>query len=161
MTDHNPNRPVGGLPPERDRLGGGSIPPEHRPGPPRDDRGNSAMALIVGALAVALIIGAFFWFAGDTQDTATLGDPATTQEDTLSTEPVPDDDAVTGTTEQETNVTVEPDTATTEPDTATETDTTTTMADEPAAEEEVIDETQQGATEEPADGEVIDQTQQN
>ena len=116
----------------------------------------SSMALIVGALAVALIIGAFFWFAGDTQDTANLDDPATTQEDTLSTEPVPDDDAVTGTTEQETNVTVEPDTDTAEPD------TTTTMADEPAEEDEVIDETQQGAAEEPAeDGEVIDQTQQN
>ena len=147
MTDQNPNRPVGsGLPPERERVGG-SIPP----GPPRDDRGNSAMALIVGALAVALIIGAFFWFAGDTQDTATLEEPATTQEDTLSTEPVPDEDAATGTADQETNVTVEPE-------------TTTTMTEDPAEEEEPIDETQQGAAEEPAEGtegEVIDETQQN
>jgi GNAT superfamily N-acetyltransferase len=56
-------------PPERDRtMGGGTPPPEHRGPPNRGDGGNSAMALIVGALAVALIIGAFFWFAGDTQD---------------------------------------------------------------------------------------------
>ena len=73
---HDPHRPTGSVPPERDRtMGGATPPPEHR-GPNRGDGGNSAMALIVGALAVALIIGAFFWFAGDTQDTATLDDPA-------------------------------------------------------------------------------------
>ena len=78
MTDYDPNRPVGsGVPPERDRVGG--VPPGV---PPRDDRGSSALALIVGALAVALIIGAFFWFAGDTQDTASLDDPTVVEEET-------------------------------------------------------------------------------
>ena len=90
MTDHSPNRPLGGTPPpDRDRPVG-TPPPEHRGSPPPVDRGNSAMALIVGALAVALIIGAFFWFAGDTQDdTAVLDQPVTTQQDTApqATEP--------------------------------------------------------------------------
>src|SRR5687768_8053045 len=98
MTDHNPNRPVGsGVPSDRDRLGGG-VPPS--------DSGNSALALIVGALAVALIIGAFFWFAGDTQDTATIDDPAVTEE-TVTDEPATgtDDDADVTITEEETNTT--------------------------------------------------------
>jgi uncharacterized protein HemX len=90
MTEYNPNRPTGsGMAPERggslpgDRHIGETPPPEYRGGPPRGDGGNSAMALIVGALAVALIIGAFFWFAGDTQDTAILDEPATIQQDTV------------------------------------------------------------------------------
>ena len=142
---HDPNRPTGGVPPERDRtVGGATPPPEHRGGPNRGDGGNSAMALIVGALAVALIIGAFFWFAGDTQDTATLDEPATTQEDTLSTEPVPDEETTTGTTTDQ-DVTI------------TEEETDTTMTEEPAEGEE----TQQGAAEQPEEEEVIDETQQN
>jgi hypothetical protein len=95
MTDHNPNRPVGGgtPPPERgmpgDRPVGAPPPPEYRGSRPPGDSGNSAMALIIGALAVALIIGAFFWFAGDTQDTAVLDQPVTTQQETVppTTEP--------------------------------------------------------------------------
>ena len=94
MTEYNPNRPTGsGVAPEVAPERGGSLPgdrhigetppPEYRGGPPRGDGGNSAMALIVGALAVALIIGAFFWFAGDTQDTAILEEPATIQQDTV------------------------------------------------------------------------------
>ena len=61
MSDPNLNRP-------------GGPPPPREPREPRD-RGTSAMALIVGALAVILIIGAVFWFAGDTQDTAVLDEP--------------------------------------------------------------------------------------
>jgi hypothetical protein len=139
MTNQNPNRPTGtGTPPEGDRVGGGPPPPEYRGGSPRGDGGNSAMALIVGALAVVLIIGAFFWFTGDTQETATLDDPTITQEDTLSTEPVPDQDRL-GTTDQD-----------------------TTMTEEPAMEEDVvIDESQQGTTVQPQDEQVIDETQQN
>jgi hypothetical protein len=99
---HDPNRPTGSVPPERDRtLGGATPPPEHR-GPNRGDGGNSAMALIVGALAVALIIGAFFWFAGDTQDTATLDDPAVTEEEMGTTEePMTGQDTTLGTTDEE------------------------------------------------------------
>ena len=155
MSDHNPNRPTGSsVPPardpiERDRVGG-TPPPEYRGGPSRGDGGNSAMALIVGALAVALIIGAFFWFSGDTQDTATLEDPAVVEEDMGTT----DEESTLGTDE---DVTITED----EDVTITEEETDTTMADEPAEDTEVIDETQQGATGETEDGDVIDETQQN
>lgn len=129
MTDHNPNRPVGS-----------GLPPEPRVVETRGDGGNSAMALIVGALAVALIIGAFFWFAGDTRDTATLDNPATVGEKTVTTDqPAPKTDGDVIINEGDTNVTAPSDSAT---DGAT-------------------DETQQGATDQPQDGEVIDQTQQN
>jgi cytoskeletal protein RodZ len=63
------------------------------------------MALIVGALAVALIIGAFFWFAGDTQDTAILEEPATIQQDTVPQTQQPaiaTDEDTTGTDEDTT-----------------------------------------------------------
>jgi cytoskeletal protein RodZ len=143
------------VPTERDRLGGG-VPPENRGVPPRDDRGNSAMALIVGALAVALIIGAFFWFAGDTQDTANLDDPAAVEE-TVTDEPVTDDDDAALTTDDE-DVTI----------TNEETNTTTTMTEEPADDAGAAVDTEAdattaepGATEEPESGEVIDETQQN
>jgi hypothetical protein len=149
MTDYNPNRPTGSsVPPERDRVGG-TPPPEYRGGPPRGDGGNSAMALIVGALAVALIIGAFFWFAGDTQDTATLDDPAVVEEDMGTT-----DEPATG-TDEETTLGTDQDV------TITEEETNTTMTQEPAEDTEVIDETQQDATSETGDAEVIDETQQN
>jgi hypothetical protein len=147
MTDQNPNRPTGSsVPPDRDRVGG-TPPPEHRP--PRGDGGNSAMALIVGALAVALIIGAFFWFAGDTQDTATLEDPAVVEEDMGTT-----DEPATG-TDAETTLGTDQDV------TITEEETNTTMTQEPAEDTEVIDETQQDATGDTGDREVIDETQQN
>jgi len=147
MTDYNPNRPTGSsVPPERDRVGG-TPPPEHRP--PRGDGGNSAMALIVGALAVALIIGAFFWFAGDTQDTATLEDPAVVEEDMGTTE-----EPVTG-TDEETTLGTDQDI------TITEEETDTTMTEEPAEDTEVLGESQQDATGETGDGDVIDETQQN
>jgi hypothetical protein len=107
------------------------------------------MALIVGALAVALIIGAFFWFAGDTQDTATLEDPAVVEEDMGTT-----DEPATG-TDEETTLGTDQDV------TITEEETDTTMTQEPAEDTEVIDETQQGTTSETGDGEVIDETQQN
>ena len=127
MTDHNPQRPVGsGLPPERDRIGGGPLPPENRINVATGDRGNSAMALIVGALAVALIIGAFFWFAGDTQDTANLDNPAAVEEETVIT----DEPAL------QTN-----DTAAT--DDAEVIDETQQGATEQPKEGEVIDQTQQ------------------
>jgi hypothetical protein len=112
MTEYNPNRPTGsGMAPERggslpgDRHIGETPPPEYRGGPPRGDGGNSAMALIVGALAVALIIGAFFWFAGDTQDTAILEEPATIQQDTVPQTQQPaiaTDEDTTGTDEDTT-----------------------------------------------------------
>ena len=147
MTDHNPNRPVGsGLPPERDRIAGGPVHPDNRVNVATTDRGNSAMALIVGALAVALIIGAFFWFAGDTQDTANLDNPAAVEEETVITdEPAlqTDDDVIINEDADVTEV-APADGAVTPTDDA-----------------EVIDETQQGATDQPEDGEVIDQTQQN
>jgi cytoskeletal protein RodZ len=143
---HDPNRPTGSVPPERDRtMGGATPPPEHR-GPNRGDGGNSAMALIVGALAVALIIGAFFWFAGDTQDTATLDDPAVTEEEMGTTEePMIDEDTTLDTTEEE----------------VIEEDTDVTVV-EPTEEETVIDETQQDTTgqTQTQDEEVIDETQQ-
>jgi hypothetical protein len=107
------------------------------------------MALIVGALAVALIIGAFFWFAGDTQDTANLDDPAVVEEDMGTT-----DEPATG-TDEETTLGTDQDV------TITEEETDTTMTQEPAEDTEVIDETQQGTTSETGDGEVIDETQQN
>lgn len=145
---HDPNRPTGSVPPERDRtMGGATPPPEHR-GPNRNDGGNSAMALIVGALAVALIIGAFFWFAGDTQDTATLDDPTVTEEEMGTTdEPMMDEDTNLGTTdedfvEEDTDVTVvEP----TEDDTVIDTqqDTTGTTEQTQTQDDDVIDETQQ------------------
>jgi hypothetical protein len=109
------------------------------------------MALIVGALAVALIIGAFFWFAGDTQDTANLDDPAVVEEDMGTT-----DEPATG-TDEETTLGTDQDVTITEE----ETTTTTTMTDEPAADADVIDETQQDATGDTGDREVIDETQQN
>lgn len=153
MTDHNPHRPVGsGLPPERDRLAGGPLHPENRVNVATSDRGNSAMALIVGALAVALIIGAFFWFAGDTQDTANLDNPATVEEETVTTdEPVlqSDDDVIINDDADVTEVAPADDVVTPTDDTAATDDA------------DVIDETQQGATDQPEDGEVIDQTQQN
>lgn len=143
---HDPNRPTGSVPPERDRTLGGTTPaPEHR-GLNRGDGGNSAMALIVGALAVALIIGAFFWFAGDTQDTATLDDPMVTEEEMGTTEePMMDEDTTLGTTEEE----------------VIEEDTDVTLV-EPTEEETVIDETQQDTTgqTQTQDEEVIDETQQ-
>ena len=143
---HDPNRPTGSVPSERDRtLGGTTPPPEHR-GPNRGDGGNSAMALIVGALAVALIIGAFFWFAGDTQDTATLDDPMVTEEEMGTTEePMMDEDTTLGTTEEE----------------VIEEDTDVTLV-EPTEEETVIDETQQDTTGQiqTQDDDVIDETQQ-
>ena len=153
MTDHNPHRPVGsGLPPERDRLAGGPLHPENRVNVATSDRGNSAMALIVGALAVALIIGAFFWFAGDTQDTANLDNPATVEEGNVTTdEPAlqTDDDVIINDNADVTEVAPADDVVTPTDDTAATDDA------------EVIDETQQGATDQPEDGEVIDQTQQN
>ena len=150
MTDHNPQRPVGsGLPPERDRVGSGS---ESRVNVATGDRGNSAMALIVGALAVALIIGAFFWFAGDTQDTANLDNPATVEEETVTT----DEPALQ--TDGDVIINDEADVTEVAPadDAVTPTDDTAATADP-----KVIDETQQGVTDQPAEGEVIDQTQQN
>ena len=147
---HDPNRPTGSVPPERDRtMGGATPPPEHR-GPNRGDGGNSAMALIVGALAVALIIGAFFWFAGDTQDTATLDDPAVTEQGmgTTQQEPMTGQDTL-GTTDQETTITTEQDTTVTEV--------------EPTQDDDVIDETQQQGTTgqtQTQDDAVIDETQQ-
>ena len=129
MTEYNPNRPAGsGVAPER---GGGSLPgdrhigetppPEYRGGPPRGDGGNSAMALIVGALAVALIIGAFFWFAGDTQDTAILEEPATIQQDTVPETTVPQ-------TQQPAIGTDEDTTGTDQDTTGTDQDTTSTTS---------------------------------
>jgi uncharacterized protein HemX len=152
---HDPNRPIhdprptGSVPPERDRtMGGATPPPEHR-GPNRGDGGNSAMALIVGALAVALIIGAFFWFAGDTQDTATLDDPAVTEEQMGTTdEPMTGQDTL-GTTEEDATITTEQDTTVTEV--------------EPTQDDDVIDETQQQGTTgqtQTQDDDVIDETQQ-
>lgn len=142
MTDHNPNRPAGSdLPPKRDRLGGGPLPPENRINVATGDRGNSAMALIVGALAVALIIGAFFWFAGDTQDTANLDNPATVEEEAVTTDKPAlqtDNDVIINEEADVTEVAPADDVQT------------------PTDDAEVVDETQQ-----PADGEVIDQTQQN
>jgi hypothetical protein len=143
---HDPNRPTGSVPPERDRTAGGATPPPEHRGPNRGDGGNSAMALIVGALAVALIIGAFFWFAGDTQDTATLDDPAVTEEQMGTTEePMTGQDTTLGTTDQE----------------AVEQDTDVTVV-EPTEEETVIDETQQDTTgqTQTQDDDVIDETQQ-
>jgi hypothetical protein len=143
---HDPNRPTGSAPPERDRTTGGATPPPEHRGPNRGDGGNSAMALIVGALAVALIIGAFFWFAGDTQDTATLDDPAVVEEDMGTTEePMTEEDTTLGTTEEE----------------AVEEDDVTVV--EPTEDEDtVIDETQQDTTgqTQTQDEEVIDETQQ-
>jgi hypothetical protein len=147
---HDPNRPTGSVPPERDRTTGGATPPpEHRGGPNRGDGRNSAMALIVGALAVVLIIGAFFWFAGDTQDTATLDDPAVTEQDmgTTQQEPMTGQDTTLGTTDQETT---------------TEQDTTVTEV-QPTEDEDVIDDTQQQGTTgqtQTQDEDVIDETQQ-
>lgn len=43
--------------------------------------GNSALALIVGALAVAIIIGAFFWFSRDTGDTVAIDQGGVTTEE--------------------------------------------------------------------------------
>jgi hypothetical protein len=144
---HDPNRPTGSVPPERDRTTGGATPPPEHRGPNRGDSGgNSAMALIVGALAVALIIGAFFWFAGDTQDTAVLDDPAVTEEQMGTTEePMTGQDTTLGTTDQE----------------AVEQDTDVTVV-EPTEEETVIDETQQDTTgqTQTQDEDVIDETQQ-
>jgi hypothetical protein len=146
---HDPNRPTGSVPPERDRtMGGATPPPEHR-GPNRNDGGNSAMALIVGALAVALIIGAFFWFAGDTQDTATLDDPMVTEEEMGTTqEPMTGQDTTLGTTDEE----------------FVEEDTDVTVV-EPTEDDTVIDNTQQGTTgttgqTQTQDQDVIDETQQ-
>jgi hypothetical protein len=144
---HDPNRPTGSVPPERDRTSGGATPPPEHRGPNRGDGGgNSAMALIVGALAVALIIGAFFWFAGDTQDTATLDDPMVTEEEMGTTqEPMTGNDTTLGTTDEE----------------AVEQDTDVTVV-EPTEEETVIDETQQDTTgqTQTQDEDVIDETQQ-
>jgi hypothetical protein len=146
---HDPNRPTGSVPPERDRtMGGATPPPEHR-GPNRNDGGNSAMALIVGALAVALIIGAFFWFAGDTQDTATLDDPMVTEEEMGTTqEPMTGQDTTLGTTDEA----------------FVEEDTDVTVV-EPTEDDTVIDNTQQGTTgttgqTQTQDQDVIDETQQ-
>ena len=153
---HDPNRPTGSVPPERDRtMGGATPPPEHR-GPNRGDGGNSAMALIVGALAVALIIGAFFWFAGDTQDTATLDDPAVVEED-LGTE-----DETLGTDEEMLDTDEE---ALGTDEEAVEQDTDVTVVEPTEEDDVVIDEPQQdttGETETQAqdDEEVIDETQQ-
>jgi hypothetical protein len=52
-----------------------------RYGGPGGGGGNSALALIVGALAVAIIIGAFFWFSRDTGDTVAIDQPGVTTEE--------------------------------------------------------------------------------
>lgn len=148
---HDPNRPTGSVPPERDRtMGGATPPPEHR-GPTRGDGGNSAMALIVGALAVALIIGAFFWFAGDTQDTATLDDPAVTEEEMATDEETLGTEGETLGTDEE----------------AVEQDTNVTVVEPTEEEEPAVGETEQDATEQETTGEteteneeVIDESQQ-
>ena len=77
--DDNIRRPGSEIPPtDVDRAGHVR---RSRYGGPSGGGGNSALALIAGALAVAIIIGAFFWFSGDAGDTVAIDRPGMATEE--------------------------------------------------------------------------------
>lgn len=77
--DDNIRRPGSEIPPtEVDRTDNVR---RSRYGGPSGSGGNSALAMIVAALAVAIIIGAFFWFSRDTGDSVAIDRPGVTTEE--------------------------------------------------------------------------------